>query len=185
DLRPPHPQAPTEPAPRRWTSLAFVALARLMVALDATIFSTALPSAQSALHATDADRQWVITAYTLSFGGLLLLGGRFADYFGRKRTFMVGLGGFALASALGGFAPNFAILVAARALQGAFGALLAPTALSLLAITFTEAKERAKAFAVYGAIAGSGAAAGMLLGGVLTQYLTWRWGLYVTSPIRA
>ena len=173
----------SEPAPRRWTSLAFVALAQLMVALDATIVSIAMPSAQAALHASDADRQWVITAYTLSFGGLLLLGGRFADFFGRKRTFLVGLAGFALASALGGFAPNFATLVAARALQGAFGALLAPTALSLLAITFTEPKERAKAFAVYGAIAGSGAAAGMLLGGLLTQYLTWRWCLYVNIPI--
>jgi EmrB/QacA subfamily drug resistance transporter len=172
-----------EPAPRRWTSLAFVALAQLMVALDATIVSIALPSAQGALHASDADRQWVITAYTLSFGGLLLLGGRFADFFGRKRTFLVGLSGFALASAPGGSAPNFALLVGARALQGAFAALLAPAALSLLAVTFTEPKERAKAFAVYGAIAGSGAAAGMLLGGVLTQYLTWRWCLYVNIPI--
>jgi EmrB/QacA subfamily drug resistance transporter len=145
--------------------------------------SIALPSAQGALHASDADRQWVITAYTLSFGGLLLLGGRLADFFGRKRTFVVGLSGFALASALGGAAPSFAILVGARALQGAFGALLAPAALSLLAVTFTEPKDRAKAFAVYGAIAGSGAAAGMLLGGVLTQYLTWRWCLYVNIPI--
>jgi EmrB/QacA subfamily drug resistance transporter len=186
DRRPPAPQPTTdasEPTPRRWTSLAFVALAQLMVALDATIVSIALPSAQAALHATDADRQWVITAFTLSFGGLLLLGGRIADFFGRKRTFLVGLSGFALASALGGSTPNFAILVGARALQGVFGALLAPTALSLLAITFTEPKERAKAFAVYGAIAGSGAAAGMLLGGVLTQYLTWRWCLYVNIPI--
>jgi EmrB/QacA subfamily drug resistance transporter len=172
-----------ERAPRRWTSLAFVALAQLMVALDATIVSIALPSAQGALHASDADRQWVITAYTLSFGGLLLLGGRFADFFGRKRTFLVGLSGFAVASALGGSAPDFALLVGARALQGAFAALLAPAALSLLAVTFTEPKERAKAFAVYGAIAGSGAAAGMLLGGVLTQYLTWRWCLYVNIPI--
>ena len=172
-----------EAAPRRWTSLAFVALAQLMVALDATIVSIALPSAQAALRASDADRQWVITAYTLSFGGLLLLGGRFADYFGRKRTFLVGLGGFALASAVGGWAPNFGILVAARAMQGAFAALLAPTALSLLAVTFTEPRERAKAFAIYGAIAGSGAVAGMLLGGILTQYLTWRWCLYVNIPI--
>jgi EmrB/QacA subfamily drug resistance transporter len=172
-----------EAAPRRWTSLAFVALAQLMVALDATIVSIALPSAQAALRASDADRQWVITAYTLSFGGLLLLGGRFADYFGRKRTFLVGLGGFALASAVGGWAPNFGILVAARAMQGAFAALLAPTALSLLAVTFTQPRERAKAFAIYGAIAGSGAVAGMLLGGILTQYLTWRWCLYVNVPI--
>jgi EmrB/QacA subfamily drug resistance transporter len=173
----------SEPTPRRWTSLAVVALAQLMVALDATIVSIALPSAQAALHASDADRQWVVTAYTLSFGGLLLLGGRLSDFFGRKRTFLVGLCGFALASALGGSAPTFAILVGARALQGAFGAVLAPTALSLLATTFTEPKERAKAFAVYGAIAGSGAAAGMLLGGILTQYLTWRWCLYVNIPI--
>ena len=172
-----------EAAPRRWTSLAFVALAQLMVALDATIVSIALPSAQAALRASDADRQWVITAYTLSFGGLLLLGGRFADYFGRKRTFLVGLMGFALASAIGGWAPSFGILVAARAMQGAFAALLAPTALSLLAVTFTEPHERAKAFAIYGAIAGSGAAAGMLLGGILTEYLTWRWCLYVNIPI--
>ena len=170
-------------AQRRWTSLAFVALAQLMVALDATIVSIALPSAQATLHASDADRQWVITAYTLSFGGLLLLGGRFADYFGRKRTFLVGLAGFALASALGGWAPTFGILIAARAMQGAFAALLAPTALSLLAVTFTESRERAKAFAIYGAIAGSGAVAGMLLGGILTEYLTWRWCLYVNIPI--
>src|SRR3979490_1704201 len=115
-----------EAALRRWTSLAFVALAQLMVALDATIVSIALPSAQAALRASDADRQWVITAYTLSFRGLLLLGGRFADFFGRKRTFLVGLSGFALASALGGVAPHFGTLVAARALQGAFGALLCP-----------------------------------------------------------
>lgn len=172
-----------EAAPRRWTSLGFVALAQLMVALDATIVSIALPSAQAALSASDGDRQWVITAYTLSFGGLLLLGGRFADYFGRKPTFLVGLAGFAVASAIGGWAPNFGILVAARAMQGAFAALLAPTALSLLAVTFTEPRERAKAFAIYGAIAGSGAVAGMLLGGILTEYLTWRWCLYVNVPI--
>jgi EmrB/QacA subfamily drug resistance transporter len=177
------PNRVSAPTSRRWTSLAFVSLAQLMVALDATIVSIALPSAQAALHASDADRQWVITACTLSFGGLLLLGGRLADFFGRKRSFMVGLAGFALASTLGGAAPNFPVLVAARALQGAFGALLAPTALALLATTFTEPKERAKAFAVYGAIAGSGAAAGMLLGGALTQYLTWRWCLYVNIPI--
>jgi MFS family permease len=154
-----------------------------MVALDATIVSIALPSAQRALDVSDADRHWMITAYTLAFGGLLLLGGRVADRFGRRRTFLFGLAGFALASALGGAAATFAVLVAARALQGAFGALLAPTALSLLATMFTEPRERAKAFAVYGAIAGSGAAVGMLLGGVLTQYLTWRWCLYVNVPI--
>jgi EmrB/QacA subfamily drug resistance transporter len=171
------------PVQRRWLALAFIALAQLMVALDATIVSIALPSAQRALGASDAERQWVITAYTLAFGGLLLLGGRIADSFGRKPTFLSALVGFALASALGGVAPTFGILLAARALQGAFAALLAPTALSLLAVTFTEPRERARAFAVYGSIAGSGAAIGLLLGGILTQYLDWRWCLYVNVPI--
>ncbi|HKF75380.1 MAG TPA: MFS transporter [Candidatus Dormibacteraeota bacterium] len=168
---------------RRWTALAFVALAQLMVALDATIVSIALPSAQRALHASDAERQWVVTAYTLAFGCLLLLGGRVADAVGRKRAFLAGLAGFAIASAAGGAAPAFPVLVAARALQGAFAAVLAPTALSLLAVMFTEPLERAKAFAVYGTIAGSGAVVGLLLGGVLTQYLAWRWCLYVNVPI--
>src|SRR5438309_9278416 len=168
---------------RRWVALAFIAVAQLMIALDATIVSIALPSAQAELHASDADRQWVVTAYTLAFGGLLLLGGRVADYLGRKRAFLIGLAGFSIASMLGGAAPDFAVLVAARALQGAFAALLAPTALSLLAVTFTQPRERATAFAVYGSIAGSGAAIGMLLGGALTQYLSWRWCLYVNLPI--
>ncbi|HUE68701.1 MAG TPA: MFS transporter [Candidatus Acidoferrum sp.] len=168
---------------RRWVALAFIAVAQLMIALDATIVNIALPSAQRALGASDADRQWVITAYTLAFGGLLLLGGRVADLLGRKRAFLIGLAGFALASVVGGSAPNFEILVASRAVQGAFAALLAPTALSLLAVAFTEPKERATAFAVYGSIAGSGAAIGMLLGGVLTQYFSWRWCLYVNLPI--
>ena len=172
-----------EPSRSRWTALAFIAVAQLMIALDATIVSIALPSAQAALGASDADRQWVVTAYTLSFGGLLLLGGRIADFAGRKRAFLLGLAGFAVASMIGGAAPSFAVLVAARALQGAFAALLAPTALSLLAVTFTQPRERATAFAVYGSIAGSGAAIGLLLGGVLTQYLTWRWCLYVNLPV--
>jgi EmrB/QacA subfamily drug resistance transporter len=176
--------APTPaPDPRRWLALAIVALAQLMVALDATIVSIALPSAQRTLGFSDADRGWVITAYTLSFGGLLLLGGRMADYLGRKRAFLIGLAGFAAASALGGAAPNFVVLVIARALQGASGALLAPTALSLLAVTFTEPRERANAFAVYGTIAGTGGALGLLLGGAITQYLDWRWCLYVNDAI--
>jgi EmrB/QacA subfamily drug resistance transporter len=169
--------------PRRWSALAIIALAQLMIALDATIVSIALPSAQAALGASDANRQWVITAYTLAFGGLLLLGGRIADFIGRKRTFLLGLGGFAAASVIGGAAPTFEVLVAARALQGAFAAVLAPTALSLLAVTFTQPRERATAFAVYGSIAGSGAALGFLLGGALTQYFAWRWCLYVNLPI--
>jgi EmrB/QacA subfamily drug resistance transporter len=167
----------------RWAALAFIALAQLMIALDATIVSIALPSAQASLGASDADRQWVVTAYTLTFGGLLLLGGRVADHLGRRRALLLGLVGFALASVLGGAAPTFAVLVAARALQGAFAALLAPTALSLVAVSFTEPRERATAFAVYGSIAGSGAAAGLLLGGVLTQFLDWRWCLLVNVPV--
>jgi EmrB/QacA subfamily drug resistance transporter len=177
------PQPTTSPDRRKWIALAVISLAQLMIALDATIVSIALPSAQAALGASDVDRQWVVTAYTLAFGGLLLLGGRIADSLGRKRAFMVGLAGFAAASVLGGAAPSFGVLVAARALQGAFAALLAPTALSLLAVSFTQSKERATAFAVYGSIAGSGAAIGMLLGGALTQYFAWRWCLYVNLPI--
>jgi EmrB/QacA subfamily drug resistance transporter len=168
---------------RRWIALAFIALAQLMIALDATIVSIALPWAQRDLGASDAQRQWVITAYTLAFAGLLLVGGRIADTIGRKRTFVIGLAGFALASAVGGSAGSFLVLLGARAAQGAFAALLAPTALSLLAVTFTQPHERARAFALYGAIAGSGAALGLLLGGVLTQYFGWRWCLYVNVPI--
>jgi EmrB/QacA subfamily drug resistance transporter len=168
---------------RRWWTLAALGLAQLMVVLDATIVNIALPSAQGDLGFDDADRQWVVTAYALAFGGLLLLGGRLADLFGRRRTLMIGLAGFAVASALGGAATGFGTLVAARALQGAFGALLAPSALSLLTITFSDPKERGKAFGIFGAIAGAGAAIGLLLGGVLTEYLTWRWCLYVNVPI--
>ncbi|MDX6430448.1 MAG: hypothetical protein QOE54_2814, partial [Streptosporangiaceae bacterium] len=167
------------PVSRRWIALIFIALAQLMVVLDATIVNIALPSAQKALKISDGDRQWVITAYTLAFGGLLLFGGRIGDLIGRRRTFLIGLVGFAGASALGGAATNEEMLLSARALQGAFGALLAPSALSLLAVTFSEQTERAKAFGIYGAIAGGGAALGLILGGVLTEYLNWRWALYV------
>jgi EmrB/QacA subfamily drug resistance transporter len=173
----------SQPAPGRWTALVFIALAQLMIALDATIVTIALPSAQASLGASDANRQWVVTAYTLAYGGLLLVGGRIGDYAGRKRAFIAGLIGFAVASAVGGAAPTFTVLIAARALQGAFAALLAPTALSLLAVSFTQPRERATAFAVYGSIAGSGAAIGLLLGGVLTEYLSWRWCLFVNVPI--
>jgi EmrB/QacA subfamily drug resistance transporter len=179
----PAEQPDQRPIERRWLALSIIALAQLMAALDATIVSIALPSAQRAMAASDADRQWVITAYTLAFGGLLLAGGRVADTIGRKRAFLIGLAGFAVASAIGGSAGNFTVLLAARGAQGAFAALLTPTALSLLAVTFTEPQERARAFALYGAIAGSGAAIGLLLGGLLTQYLDWRWCLYVNVPI--
>ncbi|TXC97920.1 MFS transporter [Streptomyces sp. ISID311] len=160
-----------------------IAIAQLMVVLDATIVNIALPSAQRDLGISDANRQWVITAYTLAFGGLLLLGGRIADLVGRKRTFMIGLVGFAVASGLGGAATGAGLLFGARALQGAFAALLAPSALSLLTTTFTIGKERSKAFGIYGAIAGGGAAIGLMAGGLLTEYLTWRWCLYVNVPV--
>src|SRR4051794_10299740 len=156
-----------------------------MIVLDASIVNIALPSAQHDLGISNADRQWVVTAYTLAFGGLLLLGGRIADYWGRKRTFLVGAAGFAVASVLGGLAQGGVMLFAARALQGAFGALLAPASLALLTVLFVEAKERAKAFAVYGAIAGGGSAVGLLLGGVLTEYANWRWCLLVNIPVAA
>ncbi|MFI1848317.1 MFS transporter [Streptomyces sp. NPDC020480] len=175
------PSSPSADArPRhRWWILAVIGVAQLMVVLDATIVNIALPSAQRDLGFSDGNRQWIVTAYALAFGSLLLLGGRIADLFGRKMTFLIGLVGFAGASAFGGAATSFEMLVAARALQGVFGALLAPAALSLLTVTFTDAKERAKAFGVYGAIAGSGGAIGLLLGGVLTEHLDWRWTLYV------
>jgi EmrB/QacA subfamily drug resistance transporter len=164
---------------RRWLILGVIGLAQLMVVLDATIMNIALPSAQHALSFSTVDRQWVVTAYTLAFGSLLLLGGKLADLVGRKVTFLVGLIGFAGVSAIGGASVNFAMLVTARACQGAFAAILVPSALSLLTTTFTEPKDRGKAFGVYGAIAAAGGAVGLLLGGALTEYLSWRWTLYV------
>ena len=164
---------------RRWLILGVIGLAQLMVVLDVTVMNIALPSAQHALHFSTVDRQWVVTAYTLAFGSLLLLGGRLADLFGRKVTFLIGLLGFAGVSAIGGASVNFAMLITARACQGAFGAILVPSALSLLTTTFTEPKERGKAFGIYGAIAAAGGAVGLLLGGALTEYLSWRWTLYV------
>jgi EmrB/QacA subfamily drug resistance transporter len=164
---------------RRWVILGVVCLAQLMVVLDATVVNIALPTAQHDLAFSNADRQWVVTAYSLAFGGLLLLGGRLADLIGRKRMLIIGMTGFAAASALGGAATGFGMLVAGRAIQGGFGAMLAPAALSTLTVTFTNPAERSKAFGVYGAIAGAGGAVGLLLGGVLTEYLSWRWCLYV------
>ncbi len=169
--------------PKRLRALVIIGIAQLMIVLDATIVTIALPSAQHDLHISVANRQWVMTAYTLAFGGLLLLGGRIADYAGRKRMLIIALLGFAAASAIGGLARDGNMLFAARALQGAFAAVMAPAALSLLTVTFTEPRERARAFGVYGAIAGGGAALGLILGGVLTQYASWRWTLLVNVPI--
>ncbi|WP_328615085.1 MFS transporter [Amycolatopsis sp. NBC_00355] len=181
----PEVSAPPAPDPRRWVLLAVVVTAQLLVVLDATVINIALPSAQNALHISDADRQWVITAYTLTFGGLLLLGGRVADYAGRKRVFLIGLAGFAVASALSGAATTGWMLFVGRGLQGVFGALLAPAALSLITVTFTEMGERAKAFGIFGAVSGAGAAVGALVGGVLTEYASWRWCLFFNIPVVA
>ena len=164
---------------RRWLILGVIAIAQLMVILDLTVMNIALPSAQRALHFSTVDRQWVVTAYSLAFGSLLLLGGRLADLLGRKVTFLIGLAGFAGVSAIGGASVNFTMLVTARACQGVFAALLVPSALSLLTTTFTEPKDRGKAFGIYGAIAAGGSAVGLLLGGALTEYLSWRWTLYI------
>jgi EmrB/QacA subfamily drug resistance transporter len=174
DAQPEHPNHA-----RRWWILAILAIAQLMVVLDSTVVNIALPTAQRALGFNDNDRQWVVTGYALAFGSLLLSGGRLADLVGRRRIFLIGLAGFAVASAVGGAATGFPMLVGARVVQGAFAALLAPAALSLLTTTFTDAKERARAFGVYGAIAGAGAAVGLLLGGFLTEYASWRWTMYV------
>ena len=179
------PAGEAAPDPRRWWVLAVIGLAQLMVILDATIVNIALPSAQQDLHFSTVDRQWIVTAYALAFGSLLLLGGKVSSLLGRKVTFISGLIGFAAASAAGGAATSFGMLVAARALQGAFGAFMAPSALSLLTTTFSGSKDRGRAFGVFGAIAGSGAALGLLLGGLLTEYLSWRWCLYVNVVFAA
>jgi EmrB/QacA subfamily drug resistance transporter len=168
---------------RRWWILAVLGIAQLMVVLDATIVNIALPRAQAALAFSNTDRQWIVTGYSLAFGSLLLLGGRIADLFGRKRIFIIGVIGFAAASAFGGAAQNFGMLLTARVVQGAFGALLAPATLSMLTTTFTDPAERGKATGIYGAIAGGGASVGLLLGGILTEYLDWRWVMYVNVLI--
>ena len=170
---------------RRWWILAILGLAQLMVVLDSTIVNIALPTAQSDLGFNNADRQWIVTGYALAFGSLLLIGGRLSDFFGRKWALLVGLVGFAVASAVGGAAQNFGMLVTARAVQGAFGAILAPAVLALMTTTFTDAKERGKAFGIFGGIAGAGASIGLLLGGVLTEYASWRWTLYVNLAFAA
>jgi EmrB/QacA subfamily drug resistance transporter len=174
---------PATAEPNRWAVLALLSVAQLMVVLDATIVTIALPSAQQALGFSTQSRQWIVTAYALAFGSLLLLGGKLGDLFGRKWTLIAGLIGFSIASAIGGLSQSFGMLVAARTLQGMFGALLAPSALSLLTVTFAGSPDRPTAFGIFGAIAGGGASLGLILGGALTQVLSWRWCLYVNLVI--
>jgi MFS family permease len=171
-----------EPYERRWLALGIISMTVLLVVLDATIVNIALPAVTDDLGISQATQQWIVTAYTLTFGGFLLLGGRIADFWGRKRAYLFGAAGFAVASALGGLAQNEAMLFGARALQGLFAALLAPASLALITVLFTEPRERAKAFGVYGALAGGGAAIGLLMGGLLTEY-AWRWCFWVNLPI--
>jgi EmrB/QacA subfamily drug resistance transporter len=180
-----NPNYPAGQAPDRWRTLFVVATAQLMIVLDSSIVNIAIPSAKHELGITDANQQWVITAYTLAFGSLLLLGGRIGDFMGRKKIFLIGLIGFAAASALGGIASTQGLLFGARALQGVFAALLAPAALSIISVTFTVPTERAKAFGVMGAISGGGAAIGLIVGGTLTEFFSWRWCLGVNVPIAA
>jgi EmrB/QacA subfamily drug resistance transporter len=170
---------PAAAADRRWLVLVVVAVAQLMVVLDSTVVNIALPSAQRALGFPNSDRQWVVTAYALAFGSLLLVGGRLGDMYSRKRVFITGLVGFAASSAIGGAAVSFEMLVAARTLQGAFGAILAPSALGTLVSTFQDPRERGRAFGVFGSVAAGGGGVGLILGGVLTQYLSWRYTLFV------
>lgn len=171
--------SPTDRSNLRWWILAVLAIAQLMIVLDSTVVNIALPTAQTDLAFSDNARQWIVTAYALAFGSLLLLGGRIADIVGRKRVFLIGIAGFAVASAIGGASVDVGMLIAARAVQGAFAALLAPAILSLLTTSFTDASERGKAFGVFGAVAGAGASVGLLLGGFLTEYANWRWTLFV------
>ncbi|MCA1216997.1 MFS transporter [Streptomyces sp. 8L] len=173
----------TEPVPWRWWVLGLIALVQLILALDASVVNVALPKVQETLDISDASRQWVVTAYALTFGGLLLLGGRIADFAGRKRVLLTGLIGFAAASALGGLATTASVLFVARGLQGAFAALMAPAGLAILSVTFTRTKGRGTAFAVYGAVSGAGVAIGLIVGGLLTQYTSWRWCLLINVPV--
>ncbi|MGC4047612.1 MAG: MFS transporter [Armatimonas sp.] len=168
---------------RRWWILAALIVAQMMIVLDSTVVNIALPSAQEALGFSNDNRQWIITAYSLAFGSLLLLGGKLSDIFGRKRTLIVGLIGFAAASAVGGAAQSFLMLAGSRAAQGVFAALLAPAVLATLTTTFTEPTERNKAFGIYGGVLASGASVGLLLGGALTEWLDWRAVMYVNVPI--
>lgn len=173
----------TNSSSRRWWVLGILTLSQLMVVLDVTIVNIALPAAQAELGFADDGRHWLVTGYALAFGSLLLIGGRLSDAFGRRRMLVIGLIGFAIASATGGFAQSFEVLLAARLLQGAFGAVLAPAALSLVSTTFEDRVSRIRAFSIFGAVSSAGGAVGLLLGGLLTQYLSWHWSMFVNVPI--
>ncbi|MFN8047392.1 MAG: MFS transporter [Ancrocorticia sp.] len=168
---------------QRWWLLTVLALAQLMIALDTTIVTIALPSAQAELGFPDSSRQWIITGYALTFGGLLLLSGRLGDRWGRKKTLIAGLVGFAVASAIGGAAPSIELLIAARIAQGAFAALLAPSALALVSVSFDDDEGRSRAFGIFGAVSMVGTTIGLLLGGALTEALSWRWTMYINTVI--
>jgi EmrB/QacA subfamily drug resistance transporter len=178
-------RAEARAARRRWLGLLVITGSQLLIVLDGTVVNIALPVMAQDLGMSDADRQWVVTAYTLAFGGLLLLGGRIGDVFGLRRTFIVGLVGFGLSSALAGCAPNFELILSARALQGLFGALMAPAALALLANTFTDPVERIKAFSLFGTVAGAGSGVGLIVGGVLTESVSWRATMLINVPVAA
>jgi EmrB/QacA subfamily drug resistance transporter len=175
------PGAP--PQTNRWLVLVLVCVAQFMVVLDATIVNVALPSIQSALHFSPVSLQWIVNAYTLVFGGFLLLGGRAADLLGRQRLFIAGIVVFTLASLLNGIAPSSGVLIAGRALQGLGAALVSPAALSIVMTTFDEGRDRTKALGVWSAIAAGGGAVGLVLGGLLTDTLSWRWVFFINLPI--
>jgi EmrB/QacA subfamily drug resistance transporter len=176
-LTPPRALAPD------WVVLALVCLGQFMVLLDVSIVNVALPSIRTSLGFSQTGLQWVVNAYTLTFAGFLLLGGRAADLFGRRRIFILGLAMFSLASLVGGFAQNQGTLIAARAIQGLGGAVLSPATLTILTTTFAEGRARSRALGIWSAVAGAGGATGALLGGILTNYLSWRWILFVNVPI--
>lgn len=174
------------PAPaHRWLTLAAVSLTQLLLVLDGTVVNIALPSAQAELGMSDGSRQWVVTAYALAFGSFLLLGGRVADFWGRKRTYLLGLAAFGLGSAWGGWAQTPGELLAARGVQGLAAAFMAPAALAYVTLTFPDGPERTRAFAIFGSLAGVGSAVGMLLGGVLTEFGSWRWCMLINVPFVA
>src|SRR3954467_8003572 len=175
--------ASTSSSTNRWATLVVVCLAQFMVVLDATIVNVALPSIQTGLDFSSGDLQWVINSYTLMFGGFLLLGGRAADFFGRRRLFLAGVVVFSGASLLNGLATSSELLIIGRGLQGLGGALVSPAALSIITTTFAEGPDRNKALGVWSAIAAGGAAVGLLLGGVLTDLLSWEWCFFVNVPV--